>query len=204
MFEKVETNSERWFNLKPLEYEEWRPLKVLKKGKIYDYDGYYEISNYGRVKSMGKYHGKTNRFFNEQHIIKAKINKDGYLLYRVSILGKGNYITAHRAVATTFISNVDNLPQINHIDGNKKNNCIDNLEWCTASQNVKHAYSNGLKFSSGMSMPKEQNPNSKYTQKQIDEIRDKRARGYKLKELSKEYGSNEGYISRICNHKFWK
>ena len=91
-----------------------------------------------------------------------------------------------------------------YINGNKLDNKVENLEWCTASDNVKHAYENGLKISKGVSLPKEKNPNAKFTEKEINEIRKKRIDGYKLKDLAKEYNTYESYICRICKHQFWK
>lgn len=61
--------------------------------------------------------------------------------------GKSKAVSLHRLLATYFIPNPDNLPQVNHKDGNKMNYSLDNLEWVSASQNVKHAYDNGLNYS---------------------------------------------------------
>jgi len=204
MFEQAKVNSKRWFNLMPLLNEKWKPLKVLKKGKIYDYINLYEASNYGRIKSLGIYHGKTNIFFNKPHILKARKNKCGYLMYSLSHFGEKNYVTAHRIIATTFLKNKNNFNEVNHKDGNKENNNVKNLEWCTTSYNIKHAYINGLKISKGNSLPKEKNPNCKHSEKEIEEIRAKRKNGCKLKEIAKEHNISESYISNICKYKFWK
>lgn len=97
--------------------------------------GYY-ISNFGRIK------GRTNR------ILKPQVNKsNGYLQISVRLSGrnsKSKCLKLHREVASAFIANPNNLPQVNHIDGNKSNNHVDNLEWCTNQENTIHAWNNGL------------------------------------------------------------
>ncbi len=108
------------------EKEIWKPLT--------DYSG-YEISSYGRMK------GKSGI------ILKLSILKTGY--YSVVISpdgrnGKQKCLKIHREVAKAFIPNPNNFPIINHKDGNKLNNHISNLEWCTAKYNIQHAYKNGL------------------------------------------------------------
>lgn len=205
MFEQVELNSERWFDLKLLKNEIFKWIKIENKGKKYDFTNYYQISNYGRVKSMGIYHGKTNNYFKKEHILKTNIVKStGYTSVVLKKEGKGKSFSVHRIVACTFLKNLKRFKQVNHKDGNKLNNMLNNLEWCDASYNIKHAYNNGLKFSKGYSMPKEKNPTAKYTEKQIEEIRKKRENGYKLRELAKEYETYESYICCICKRKFWK
>lgn len=98
---------------------------------IPDYDG-YQISNLGRLKSLKRnIIMKCNKRGDYNSI--GLYNKDGYKRFNI-----------HRLVAQVFIPNPDNLPCVNHIDGNKLNNCVDNLEWCTHSENSKHAYNNNL------------------------------------------------------------
>ena len=96
----------------------------------------YQISNYGNVKSL-----LSNKILKPSIVAYRDPNRNnGY--YVVNLKGKLYYI--HRLVAENFIPNPNHLPQVNHIDGNKQNNKVDNLEWCTASENIKHAYSMGL------------------------------------------------------------
>ncbi len=97
---------------------------------IPNYSG-YQVSNLGEIK------GKRNK------ILIGGIKRG----YREVILVDNNirhYKLVHRLVAEAFIPNFENKPQINHKDGNKLNNCVDNLEWCTQSENMKHAYKKGL------------------------------------------------------------
>lgn len=75
------------------------------------------------------------------------------------------FYALHRLVAETFVPNPDNLPQVNHIDGNRYNNCASNLEWVSSSSNIKHAYSTGLKTNKG-----EKNPISKLTEEDVRRI----------------------------------
>lgn len=103
--------------------EEWTDIK--------DYEGLYQVSNFGRVKSS-----YTNR------ILKGRKDKGGYLLVNL-YKNKVSYTKAiHRLVAQAFIPNPDNKPQVNHIDENKTNNMVSNLEWMTAKENTNHGTRN--------------------------------------------------------------
>ena len=117
--------------------------------------------------------------------------------------GVAKDFSIHRIVACTFIENHNNILEVNHKDGNKLNNRVDNLEWITKSENIKHAFNIGLKSSKGVSMPKELNPNSKFTIEEIKNIREKRKNGMKLQDLADEYNSNISYICKICKNKYW-
>ena len=106
---------------------------------IPDYEGLYQVSNLGRIKSLNYNHTKTEK------IRKLDQSGKGYsLILLCNSKGKKKYLV-HRLVAEAFLDNPDNLPQVNHKDGNKLNNNVDNLEWCTNGYNEKHAYSLGLK-----------------------------------------------------------
>lgn len=105
--------------------EEWKP--------IVGYEGLYEVSNLGRVKSLeriidAKHHVK-------KRILKQGVQRGGYLHVGLCKNNKVKIKKIHRLVAEAFIPNPYNLPQVNHKDENIKNNCVDNLEWCTGNYN---------------------------------------------------------------------
>lgn len=99
-----------------------------------DYDGIYQISNYGRVKSLYNYR--------KGNILTPRIKK-GYYVVGLRKNGIRKWHLIHRLVASAFIMNENNYPQVNHKDENKLNNCVDNLEWCSASYN--NSYGTRLK-----------------------------------------------------------
>lgn len=107
------------------------------KKKITDYESYYIYSD-GKV-----FNSSTGKF------LKGSIGEGGYHYYRLSKNNKKKMFYAHRLVAEHFIDNPNNLPIVNHIDGNKLNNNIENLEWSSYSSNVKHAHQNNLISSCG-------------------------------------------------------
>jgi len=96
------------------------------------YEGYYQVSNLGRVKSLKR---KTGNKRNNEDIILKTYLRASYLFVRLRKDNKYKNYLVHRLVASAFIPNPDNLPQVNHIDENKINNIVNNLEWCDAKYN---------------------------------------------------------------------
>lgn len=135
--------------------EIWKPIK--------GYEGLYEVSNLGRVKALARKKNCNKGYGTiKEHIMKQTSANSDYC--RVPLTNKEHikkYYLVHRLVATAFIPNLDNLPQVNHIDGNKLNNVADNLEWCTREDNIKHAYKIGL------------NPSRKKIIEYIDSLEDR-------------------------------
>ena len=109
-------------------FEEWKPIE--------GYEGLYEISNFGRVKSIDRIgHGGRKL---KGRILKQAKNNCGYLVIDLDKHGKRKQFRVHRLVASAFIPNPNNYPIINHKDENKLNNHVNNLEWCTVKYNTNY------------------------------------------------------------------
>lgn len=113
---------------------------------IENYENLYQVSSYGNIKSKDRivkcWNNKTRTI--KGKIIKPMLLRDGYLyvhLYKNAI--RKDY-AVHRIVAKMFINNYEQKEEINHKDGNKQNNSVENLEWVTPSENILHAYRTGL------------------------------------------------------------
>lgn len=105
-------------------------LKVEWK-LIEGFDGIYSVSNYGEVKN-----NRTGK------LMKPRKNEKGYLRIGLTTNGKQKCMRVHRLVAQAFIPNPENKPEVNHIDFNKENNCVNNLEWVTCKENSDHSFGN--------------------------------------------------------------
>lgn len=106
------------------------------------FEGYYQVSNLGRVKSLIGWNG--HGYINRERIIKPSLTSTGYYKVDLKKNGKRKVYKLHRAIAQAFIPNPQGKPFINHIDGNPLNNDISNLEWCTNQENIQHGYKLGL------------------------------------------------------------
>lgn len=120
------------------EQEQWKP--------VLGFEGLYEVSNYGSVRSLGiMFRAGYGQLVPKYGRVLAKIKMpNGYLKAHMWRNKKGLLKSIHRIVAEAFIPNPDNKPFVNHINGNKSDNRIQNLEWCTARENSIHARSLGL------------------------------------------------------------
>ena len=108
--------------------EIWKDIK--------GYEGLYQVSNMGRIKSL------NYRNTGEEGILRHSLDSYGYLKVTLHKNGKQKYFRIHRLVAETFIPNVNNLPEVNHIDENKENNHVENLEWCDRKYNNNYGSRN--------------------------------------------------------------
>lgn len=112
--------------------EEWRDIK--------GFEGVYQVSNMGRVRSLDHITGGKHW---RGKILSTAVTA-GYPIVKLSKGSEKHPRRVHRLVAEAFLDNPENLPEVNHIDGNKNNNRMDNLEWCTSKENKIHAWVTGL------------------------------------------------------------
>jgi len=147
------------------------------------FEGLYRISNLGKVFSVRR--GKN---------LSNAINSWGYYCVGLSVKGARKNKKIHRLIAEAFICNLYDKPCINHINGIKSDNDIDNLEWCTQKENMQHAYKMGL-----LNL---KTPNSTSASKPIYEVVNGEVINYKsLTDASIKTGVNHSCISRCCNGK---
>lgn len=148
----------------------------------------YEVSSEGHIRNK-----------HTHKVLKEFVGKDGYL--RTQFDGKSR--TVHRTVAQAFIPQDPDRPFINHKDGNKQNNCIDNLEWCTRSENMHHAYNHGLKEAPIGTA----NGRCKLSEDDVDYIRANfkpNDRTFGARPLSKRFGVAPQTISAVMHGQNWR
>lgn len=162
---------------------------------IKNYENYYQITNKGNILSL------------RNNILLKFNDRKGYNSVELNVEGIAKRVSVHRLVAIHFIPNPDNLPLVNHIDGNTKNNNVENLEWITPSGNQKHAVKRGYN-------PIKNLPNNikginhgrcKLTEKEVYEILDlKYINKLKIKDIANLKNLKERHITSIINRQTWK
>lgn len=173
--------------------EIWKDIK--------GYEGYYQVSNLGRVKSLErsiqKSDGKLQRV--KQKILKQRVTTAGYNQVPLYKDGKSNAFYVHRLVATYFCEKNNNGRYVNHIDNNPLNNTFCNLEWCKHMENIQHMVSQNRHphgISHGM---------SKFTEEDIVKIRSIHKNGDStLQQIGELYGVGRDHIWQIVKRKIWK
>lgn len=175
--------------------EEWRGVP--------EWESLYQVSNHGRVRSldrMGKYKNtEFNRIFRGR-LLKPNIVQ-GYAQVTLTLDGNPYYYKVHRLVLLAFVGERPAYPRhaCNHIDGNKLNNRLDNLEWVTYQANMDHAVETGL-----LDIKGEKNPSSVLTNAQVDEIRSHLSqRSLSYDQIAGLYGVSKAVIACINQGRSW-
>lgn len=174
----------------------------MKYGKIYlGYEGLYQINTNGDIVSL-----RDNKGNIRNKIRKPQIDRNGYFRIGLCKKGKQKFYLIHRLVAETFISNPDNYSIVNHLDGVKTNNNINNLEWCTCKRNIQHAYDTGLKEGKSAEHKGSKNPHSRVNENDVKNILICKNKGIKFKEVYKKYQNKitEKGLEQIWYRYNWK
>jgi hypothetical protein len=159
---------------------------------IEGYEGLYQVSNLGNVKRL------AGKWVKKERLIKFKIDRYGYPSYSLSKNKVLKSKTAHRLVAKAFVPNLLNKPAVNHINGIKTDNKVENLEWCTNKENTAHSIEIGLQDQKGVKHHK-----CKLTEEQVLEIR-KIAYSETRTALSKKYSVSRAHILRLIKNEGWE
>lgn len=162
------------------------------------YEGLYQVSNKGTVRSVDKYANIRNgkRLVKGKNLTLSK-NKVGYMTVYFSVNGKGKHKKVHRLVCEAFHEKPIDKNIVNHKDGNKTNNNVDNLEWCTSKENIAHAIKEGLWTNIG-----ETHKDNVLKEHEVLEIRNNHNDSYdKLAEI---YGVSRSTIADIKKFRSWK
>ena len=155
------------------------------------YEGLYKVDENGNVFSV-----RNNK------LLKRMMFPSGYeYVHLCNGKGKTKLFRVHRLVAETFIPNPNNLPEVNHKDGDKLNNNVKNLEWCTNLENMRHSVETGLRNIKG-----ENNPSAKLTVKDVINIRKEyipKSKEFGTVALARKYGVTNVMIGKIIRNECW-
>ena len=159
----------------------------MERNKIANFE--YEVDKEGRVYRIGTVKEKYQ-----------SVNRDGYKVVRLYKNNKSTAKTVHRLVALAFLPNPENKPCVNHIDGDKTNNKLENLEWVTYSENTIHSFNNGLQIP----LKGEDCPTSKYTNEQVHEVCKLMEQGLRNIEITEKLGFPKTLLKNIRNGSSWE
>lgn len=178
------------------------------------YYGCYEASSYGRLRSVAIYHHRAGRIVRRSapKIRKPSYNRDGYLRFRMSRGPERFNHQAHSIIALTFLGPRNQGQEVCHIDGNRQNNAIENLEYGTKAENMRHRDLHGTTAKGdrhGMRIHKglvagERNGKARLTSEIVLEIRRRYKQGHTQAQLAGNYGIKEPAVWKILNRRTWK
>ena len=172
------------------------PKKTMEKEiwkAVEGYEDWYEVSNFGNVRSVDRVvnYNDGRKFHYKGQIRKIKKHPNGYLFCDLSKNTKHKTFNVHRLVAQAFLPNPNNLPEVNHRDENKTNNCVDNLEWCTHLHNVNY----------GTATQRRAEKTSKSVLQIGKDTNEIIAEYASMAEAGRQLNINQGNISNCCLHR---
>lgn len=176
--------------------EEWRDVVGAESR--------YEVSDKGGVRSKSYIKNGRNVHGAFSYVTKPKAlsqatTQDGYMQVKLRLSdGSDRSVSVHRLVAEAFIPNPDYRPQVNHKDSNRKNNTVENLEWCTAQENVKHSYEHGLNSNAG-----EKHPRSVLTAEEVMKIRELWQGGMSVINIGIKLNFKRSTVSKVVHGSNW-
>ena len=187
-----------------------QPLNNAKSGlfimeiwkDIKGYEGYYQVSNYGKIKSLERF--RENGFggyIHKERILKSQTGCNGYEFINLSKKGIVKHLCIHRFVAIAFIPNPEDKPCTNHKNGIRTDNRLSNLEWATYSENAIH----GIKRNGNWIVKGEKHPKAFFKNSDILKIRHLyKSKKMRKCEIAKKYNTNQSTIHSIIIRKSWK
>lgn len=168
---------------------------------VVGYEGIYEVSSIGRVRSVDRFveYSDGRRTFTKGKILRHNINGK-YKIRMVHLYDgvKRKAISVHRLVAIAFIANPDNKTDVNHIDGNRENNAVNNLEWTTHLENMQHGFRHGLINNTGTN-----HGNNVYSEIDIQQVVNLLHQGYGNAEIEKITGVSRATVYQIKAKNQW-
>lgn len=170
---------------------------------VLGYEGLYEISIDGRVRSLPRRvrsRGGTRIFPSRLRVVQIV---NGYPAFNARKDGRSRYVSIHRALALLFLPNPEGKPDINHIDGNKTNFDLANLEWCTHAENMRHAFDTGL-VATPTSGPGNKSPAARLSWDDVREIRTLAANGEPRSAIAAKFGVCKSNINQIIRGETWR
>lgn len=162
--------------------------------KVVDgYDGVYSVSNLGRVSSKARIQVYADgRVYNHPHrVLKQSLTSKGYPIVHFYCEGQRKTLSIHRLVAESFIPNIQDKPCVNHIDGVKVNNSVDNLEWMTYAENNAHALDTGLKDQTPSTYKSKLSKLSREARQDIIDNYKSRVPGHTFADFARKYGVSD-------------
>lgn len=166
---------------------------------INGYEGMYQVSNKGRIRGLDRIivqrDGKKQNIRGK--IIAIGIKNNGYYMGQICSNGKMVNFTVHRLMALAFIPKVDGKDFVNHIDGNRANNDINNLEWVSRSENCRHGFERAIKEN------RKYNNQQRFTKEDIIKIRTMQKSKITMVQIAKEFNTKSGTIGDIVHRKIW-